>query len=381
MGGWSGAVAKPQHHSMQYPDVTSAAAASAINGRGASPPSSSRVHGAPSSSSGAPLKNLALGLLFLSALLLLVVLFRSFPELSPEDQLLLRFPRSMADVRGLSVVLRKYRDENMAVVVAGFCAVYIFLQSFAIPGALFLSILAGPLFGVWRGLFLVSLVATTGSSVCYLVSFYLARGMVERCFPAMLTRLRGMIARRGRGSNLFFYLLFLRISPLLPNWFISLAAPILDIPLRTFALATFVGLMPANYLHVTTGAKLDELDQSTGEGGGAGHPVNVKALAFLFGIAFVALLPTLFKSKFEAALGAGSGSSDAGALDADPSASPSPFVAADPATDNMGLVGDEMVVAPTPSQRQTRSSTKKKKMAAAAAAPVAGAGAKLDKQI
>ena len=101
--------------------------------------------------------------------------------------------------------------------------------------------LAGPLFGVWRGLLLVSLVATTGSSICYLVSYYLGRGLVERCFPAMLARLRNMVARRGAGSNLFFYLLFLRISPLLPNWFISLASPILDIPLSTFAAATFIG--------------------------------------------------------------------------------------------------------------------------------------------
>jgi len=115
------------------------------------------------------------------------------------------------------------------------------LQSFAIPGAIFLSVLAGPLFGVWRGLLLVSLVATTGSSICYLVSYYLGRGLVERCFPAMLARLRNMVARRGAGSNLFFYLLFLRISPLLPNWFISLASPILDIPLSTFAAATFIG--------------------------------------------------------------------------------------------------------------------------------------------
>lgn len=41
------------------------------------------------------------------------------------DKALLKFPRSLSDVRSLSGVLRKYRDENLEVVVAGFCAIYI----------------------------------------------------------------------------------------------------------------------------------------------------------------------------------------------------------------------------------------------------------------
>lgn len=170
------------------------------------------------------------------------------------------------------------------------------LQTFAIPGAIFLSILAGPLFGTWFGLGVVSLVATSGSSLCFLLSKVLGRGLVERCFPSLLTRFRSQIVRHR--SNLFFYLLFLRISPLLPNWFISVSSPILDIPWLTFAGATLLGLIPANYLHVTTGLKLEELGSGSVDDKD-GSPVNLNALAFLFGIAFIALIPTLLKSKFE----------------------------------------------------------------------------------
>ena len=53
--------------------------------------------------------------------------------------------------------------------------------------------------------------------------------------------------------------------------------------------------MPANYLHVTTGLKLEEL----GTEGNDGSPVNMKALLFLAGIAFLALIPTMLKKKFE----------------------------------------------------------------------------------
>jgi len=223
---------------------------------------------------------------------------------------------------------------------------FVSLQSFAIPGAIFLSILAGPLFGVWRGLLIVSVVATSGSCVCYTVSYYLGRGLVERFFPSMLARLRGMVS--AQRSNLFFYLLFLRISPLLPNWFISVSAPILDIPLLHFAAATFFGLMPANYLHVTTGIKLEELESAAADGG---SPVNLRALAFLFGIAFLALLPTIFKSKFEQLAG---GATDGGAaLTGDSTATGA--VSSTPAASAQRInEGD------APPSSRTRSSNKKK---------------------
>lgn len=41
-------------------------------------------------------------------------------------------------------------------VLAGFCMLYILMQTFAVPGTLSLSLLAGALFGVLKGLLLVS---------------------------------------------------------------------------------------------------------------------------------------------------------------------------------------------------------------------------------
>ena len=45
-----------------------------------------------------------------------------------------------------------------------------------------------------------------------------------------------------RRDNLFSYLLFLRISPLLPNWFINIASPILSVPFPHFFFATLIGV-------------------------------------------------------------------------------------------------------------------------------------------
>jgi uncharacterized membrane protein YdjX (TVP38/TMEM64 family) len=42
--------------------------------------------------------------------------------------------------------------------------------------------------------------------------------------------------------NLVFYLLFLRVSPLLPNWFINIASPVIGVPLKDFVIATLIGV-------------------------------------------------------------------------------------------------------------------------------------------
>jgi uncharacterized membrane protein YdjX (TVP38/TMEM64 family) len=76
------------------------------------------------------------------------------------------------------------------------------LQAFAIPGAIFLSLLAGPLFGVMWGILLVTIVspssrpfqfnccvdqsATAGSTICYFISWFLAKDIVARTFPQMI---------------------------------------------------------------------------------------------------------------------------------------------------------------------------------------------------
>lgn len=232
----------------------------------------------------------ALVVLFVVCIALVGAVFANFPTMPPDDYAALSFPRSADDLRSLHEILSKYRDNHYWAVYSGFCLVYIFLQMFAIPGAIFLSVLAGPLFGVWTGLVTVSLVATTGSSMCYCLSDLIGRGLVQRCFPALLTKFRAKI--RAHRHNLFFYMLFLRLSPLLPNWFISISSPILNVPLSHFFFATLFGMVPANYIHVNTGMTLQSMQSVYGG-------VNVWSILSLLGLGLLALLPTLFRKKFE----------------------------------------------------------------------------------
>jgi len=57
--------------------------------------------------------------------------------------------------------------------------------------------------------------------------------------PQLLPAMKSKIDENRH--NLLFYMLFLRLSPLFPNWAINLSSPILGIPLSYFGTATLIG--------------------------------------------------------------------------------------------------------------------------------------------
>ena len=196
----------------------------------------------------------------------------------------------MGTVQGLWHCARQYREHHAGFVLCSFCLVYITLQTFAVPGPIVLSILAGAMYPFLSAQLLVAFCATTGASLCFLLSYFVGRPVFGRVLAGMLGRFKAKIAQNR--SHLLYYLLFLRITPLLPNWFVNIACPLVDVPFRAFFLATFVGLIPANFLHISTGAALNS---ATGASSGS----NAVNFAVLFSLQFVALLPTLMKSKIE----------------------------------------------------------------------------------
>ncbi|TVU45478.1 hypothetical protein EJB05_04967 [Eragrostis curvula] len=170
---------------------------------------------------------------------------------------ILRLPRSLADVRLLKNNLAVYARDHQVNFILGYCSIYIFMQTFMIPGTIFMSLLAGALFGVIKGGILVVFTATAGASSCYFVSKLIGRPLVCWLWPEKLRYFQSEIAKRK--EKLLNYMLFLRITPTLPNTFINMASPIVDIPFHIFFAATLVGLIPASYITVKAGRALGDL--------------------------------------------------------------------------------------------------------------------------
>ncbi|CAA0818466.1 Uncharacterized membrane protein [Striga hermonthica] len=201
---------------------------------------------------------------------------------------MLKLPRNLSDLRSLKDHLATYARVYPAKFILGYCSTYIFMQTFMIPGTIFMSLLAGALFGVVRGIFLVVFNATAGASSCYFLSKLIGRPIVNWLWPEKLRFFQAEIAKRK--EKLLNYMLFLRVTPTLPNLFINLASPVVDIPFHIFFLATVTGLVPAAYITVRAGLALGELKSVK-------DLYDFKTLMVLFLIGSILLLPTLLKRK------------------------------------------------------------------------------------
>ena len=61
----------------------------------------------------------------------------------------------------------------------------------------------------------------------------------------------------------FSYIIFLRITPFLPNWFINLVSPVIGVRLTPFWIGTFVGVAPPSFVAIQAGTTLQQLTSST----------------------------------------------------------------------------------------------------------------------
>ena len=65
----------------------------------------------------------------------------------------------------------------------------------------------------------------------------------------------------GHKQDLFYFMLFARLTPILPNWSINLFSSLVDVPFIHFFFGTLFGLMPANLMLCTIGASLGEMSK------------------------------------------------------------------------------------------------------------------------
>jgi uncharacterized membrane protein YdjX (TVP38/TMEM64 family) len=149
-----------------------------------------------------------------------------------------------------------------------------------------LSILGGYLFGLPIGLLYVCLCSATGASLCYLISDAIGGPIIETYFSERLGTWNRQLS--GERKHLFNYMVFLRVTPFLPNWFINMASPHLHVPLGTFWVGTFVGVAPPSFVHVQGGRALTTLNDTSE----LLTPLNALALAV---ISILSILPVVIR--------------------------------------------------------------------------------------
>ncbi|KAJ9583586.1 hypothetical protein L9F63_022059 [Diploptera punctata] len=236
---------------------------------------------------------LIVAVIFFTSLLALGYIYMMFPDLEPHELQYVKFPWDIEDAKQLGTVLAHYKDKYFFEVLLGIIIIYIFLQTFAIPGSISLSILSGYLFSFPIALTLICFCSATGASLCYILSHFLGRRLVNKYFPHKVSE--WSITVNKHRENLLNYIIFLRVTPFLPNWFINIASPIIDVPLFKFWLGTFIGVAPPSFIAIQTGKTLQTLSSSSSSW-------SWTSVIMLVAFAVISLLPVMFRRKFKEAI-------------------------------------------------------------------------------
>jgi len=201
-----------------------------------------------------------------------------------------KLPQDINDLRMMKEQLSHLLETNSSLVLLFFSTLYILKQTFSIPGSALLNLLAGDLFGFSVAFPLVCLLTTMGASCCYWLSYTVGKSAIRRLFSEKIKTLGKKVS--SNRSNLFYYLLFIRMVPFTPNWLLNIAAPILDIPFHLFFFSVLVGLMPYNFVTVQAGSLLAELTSLN-------DVFDFATMLKLVLVALVALFPAILKRKYQ----------------------------------------------------------------------------------
>lgn len=173
---------------------------------------------------------------------------------------------------------------------AAYILLWIAACLFFIPG-LPVTLLGAAVFGAWWGLLWVTIGANLGATAAFLTGRYAARSLVEgwaRKNP-QVSRMDEGVARHG-----WRMVLITRLVPLFPFNLQNYAYGLTRISLPTYALLTFLGMIPASAAYCFAGGAL-----VSGRG-------EVKKTLFYLGLAavlfvLVSLLPGWIKKRYRVA--------------------------------------------------------------------------------
>ena len=84
-----------------------------------------------------------------------------------------------------------------------------------------------------------AVISTFGATCCYLLSRSMGKGIAKALWPAKVEAFGKEIDKR-RG-DMFNYIVFLRLTPILPNTFINVASPVVRVPIWPFIIGQLPG--------------------------------------------------------------------------------------------------------------------------------------------
>ncbi|HXD43662.1 MAG TPA: VTT domain-containing protein [Pseudolabrys sp.] len=194
---------------------------------------------------------------------------------------------------------------HAAAALLAYLGIYVVTVALSVPGATFLTLTGGFLFGVWTGAAASAVGATLGATVIFLVARTALGEPLLACAGPRAAELA-----RGFRADAFSYLLFLRLVPAFPFFLVNLVPAFAGVRLAPFVAATALGVIPAAIVYSLAGTGLDSVIAAqqkafadcvaSGAGGcrlafDARDVLTPQLIAALVALGLLALLPVLVK--------------------------------------------------------------------------------------
>ena len=187
-------------------------------------------------------------------------------------------------------VLAAFVQDNFLLTLLGFIALYALLVGISVPGAGFLSIFGGFLFGTFTGAFGIVIGATIGACIIFLVArLAVGRNLTEKMGPYMKK------FETGLKENELSYLFILRLVPIFPFFVVNVVPALFNVKFRNYALSTFFGIIPGAIVFASIGDGASAIFEKGEELSLSGVMFEPRVLFPIIGLICLSLIPIAYK--------------------------------------------------------------------------------------
>ena len=156
-------------------------------------------------------------------------------------------------------VFDAYYQANPLQAGAIFFIVYVAVTALSLPGAAIMTLVAGAIFGLLWGVFIVSFASTIGATLAFLVARFLLRDSIQAKFGDKLKAFNTGVEKEGG-----FYLFTLRLVPAFPFFMINVVMGLTAMKAWTFFWVSQVGMFLGTIVFVNAGTELAKITSLKG---------------------------------------------------------------------------------------------------------------------
>lgn len=196
---------------------------------------------------------------------------------------------SLENLRDHQQLLTTWTRGHVALAVMVYIVSYVCTILFAMPTSGVFMLTAGLMFGFRLGFVCALISALLGAILFFLIIKYTLSDWVRN---KMGERVKNF--EKGFQQDAFHYILTLRLIPVFPFSIVNLASALFNVKLRSFSLATVLGLLPATFIYVSIGGNLSVIFSQQ-----ATLDVNMffqpRIIVMFLAMALLAIMPVVYK--------------------------------------------------------------------------------------